>query len=142
MESTNNHTLTITKDNYIKYVYKDKRFMWSDREVAMVFPKQIKRLCQIAPEFTHKAIFRLVPATKTDQEAFAFNGFAKLLVYETDYFYDGRGSCKLRFCDTWFGFDGCKFGDCDSIEIDLASFGIKKASEARIIKSCAIGSCI
>lgn len=125
--------LKITKDNCIQFW--DTR--WS-RSESNFDKKQIEKLCRIAPEFTHNPQLQVVPMTKEEKEHYNADGFAKLLVYKSDYFYDPGGSCICRFCDTFFGYDGNKFGDAEIIEIDIESFGIKKASETRIRKSCAL----
>jgi hypothetical protein len=126
--------LTITKDNYMEfwdtrpayYPYNNKLQLKDFQQ------KQIKKLCSIMPEFTHNPCLRLVPMTEKEKQCFAGDGFVKFLVYESDYFYTIEGKCVVRLCDTWFGFDGNKFGDAEVIKIDIASFGIKQASEAKM----------
>ena len=137
------NALTITKNNMVQFWDTHSispHASWRRGKSVNFTTQQIKRLCQIVPEFTHQPILQLVPMTKQEKKHHNANGFAKLLVYKSDYFYSEDGNCVVRFCDTWFGFDGTKFGDYELLKIDITSFGIKEASEAKIRKSCGVAS--
>ena len=88
--------LSITKKNYLKYLY-----TWNT--AAETFVESLKKLCKISPEFTHEPRMEI---------------FNDGILYESHYSY-GKFVAQLKF--EFFCLDRKKLRDYDTLIFDLIS---------------------
>lgn len=105
--------LTLTRDNYLKYLQR-----WKDAPEEFI--KSLKKLCHVSPEFTHESQMKI---------------FNDGLLYESNYSY-GKFVAQLRF--VFFCLDDKKILDSwhDALIFDLESFGIKRATQNKVKNMC------
>lgn len=103
--------LMITKDNYLEYLR-----TWKDSPKSFI--NALKRLCSVAPEFTHESRMKI---------------FKDGLLYESNYSY-GKFVARLRF--EFFCFNGKKLRNYETLVFDLKSFGVRIASLKQIERAC------
>ena len=103
--------LTLTKDNYLEFLRP-----WN--VAPKTFVESLKKLCKIAPEFTHEPQMKI---------------FKDGLLYESNYSY-GKFKTRLKF--TFFCLVDKKINKHKTLTFGLKSFGIKTASSSQVKKMC------
>lgn len=112
--------LTVTKDNYVEYLC-----AWPN--ASETFAKNLKKFCNVSPEFTHEPRMRVViikDVYEIEEEH---------LLYRSNYSY-GKFVALLK-CD-FFCLNVKKISEYEALTFDLKSFNIKRASQGKIDRMC------
>ena len=113
-------SLTITKDNYLEHLH-----AWPNS--PKTFVTNLKKLCDISPEFTHEPRLRIVVVEDV------YEVEEERLLYESHYSY-GKFVALLKCA--FFCLAAKKIRKYEALVFDLKSFGIKKASQNKVDKMC------
>jgi len=117
-------TLVITKDNYIKFLHCNlSPYITRGKSIDNYFLQQLKKLCNIIPEFTRQPILCR---------------YDEMWRYDSEHYWESNhGRCSLQFQNSYFGFSSV-INKFEIIRIDYKSFGIKQISNRKINKMAGV----